>query len=216
VFLRRFWALALCAGLLSACLTVVRSDVSRLSELTPADAEAGRTFFILPLEEQEGALEFRTHARALSQRLVALGFREVQAFERADLIASLVYGVSGSRQVSKSTPLFGQTGGGTSYVTGYGAASGYSGTVYTPPSYGVVGYIDSSETHHDRFLDLVLFDRERSTAETPYAVYEAQVFSSGSSASFAAVSGCMMDALFQDFFTAGSTKVSVPAAECAQ
>lgn len=207
-------ALVLACGLMSACLQTVKSDVTRLSELTPADAAAGRTIYILPLEEQEGSLEFRTHARALGVRLRGLGFRQVDRFENADLIVSLVYGVSGAREVSRSTPIYGQTGGGTSYVTAYGGGATYGGTVYTPPTFGVLGYSTRTETHHDRYLDVAIFDRRRSTEEEAYAVYEAQVFSSGTDASFAAVSDCMMDALFRDFFAAGSTKVETPADKC--
>lgn len=132
------------------------------------------------------------------------------------------YGVVGSRQITGSTPIYGQTGGGTTYHSGtasaygtggsaYGAYNGYS---YTAPTYGIVGSVPYSITLHDRFFHLKIFDAKKSTGSNLFGVYEGTVRSSGKSATFATVSECLMDALFDDFYATGTDRITLDAQKC--
>jgi hypothetical protein len=109
--------------------------------------------------------------------------------------------MGGSREQTGSLPLYGQTGGGTTYHSGsfssYGS-SGYNsgsfgGTSYKPATFGVVGAMPYSHTVHDRYMLMTI--RSRSGTN----VFEGKVNSSGSSSEIAAVLPEMIDSLFTGF-----------------
>lgn len=210
--------------MVSACsMTFVQSEVARFNAI-PSSAET-KSVYIMPYESQEGNIEFKTYAAYLTGKLIMQGYNVVPTREAADFVAFLDYGVGGSRQVTGSTPIIGQTGGGTTYQSGtvnssttatvgstYGTAnttSTYSGTSYTPATYGVVGVSNYSYTQHDRFLHFVMYEAELGTTGKPVQVYKGEVKSSGSSQTFARVSKCLMDALFDKFAETGSQSIAV-------
>ena len=108
-----------------------------------------------------------------------------------------------------STPIYGQTGGGTTYQSGTGSAYGsggyaygsYSGTSYTMPTFGVVGSRTYSYnvTTYTRNLAMDIVIRESLNTKTPKKVYEARVISKGSCGQIAQVMDEILEALFQEF-----------------
>ena len=188
----------------SACSSV-NSQVTSFHDLTGNYDQA--SFYMMPLEHQEGRLEYRQYAQSISQRLRQNGYRAVNDISRADIVVIFDYAIDQGQTTSGSYPVFGQTGGGTSYHQGtitsgglYGSgSSSYRGSTYTPPSYGVVGAIPYTTTIYTRQLTIVMADRSKSTADNFHTVYEANVVSAGSSGSFSTVSECLIDALFDDF-----------------
>jgi hypothetical protein len=117
-------------------------------------------------------------------------------------------------------PIYGQTGGGTSYssgtvTSGYGGYASYSGTTYTAPTFGQVGSVPYSQKMYGRNLDLSIIDDRRSSKNNVVKVYEGRVASSGSSADIAVVLPTMIEALFKDFpGQSGKTKkLSMPLVE---
>jgi hypothetical protein len=203
---------------LSACR--VQSDVNRFNNL-PAQV-SGQTFFIFPLDSQKGSAEFDQHSRTVATHLQKQGLRPAADLTKADYAVLFNYGISGSRVETGGLPIFGQTGGGTSFQSGTvtafgprGTATGtYSGTTYTAPTYGVVGMMPYLDEVHSRFLLLKMIDLKRSTQNNLVAAYEAQVTSSGSSSSFAPVAPCMFDALFKNFGKSGSERVTLDMSIC--
>jgi hypothetical protein len=121
-----------------------------------------------------------------------------------DMLVYFGYGIDDGQTVSGSMPLYGQTGGGTSYSyghvnTSYGTSASYSGTTYTAPTYGVVGSIPYSTRIYNRSLWLEILDAKTSTASSPVKVFEGRVQSSGGSSDIAAVLPTMIEALFKNF-----------------
>lgn len=213
----RCGAVLVAVGILAGCVGPVHTRVERFDSLPPQTA--GKTVLFLPSKQQETSAEFTSYARSVAARLTPLGFRQVDDFARADYAVFLNYGISGTRTVTEQVPIYGQTGGGTTYqsgsVTAYGtrgpAYGTYSGTSYTTPSYGVVGMIPSTSTQHSRYLVMKMIDVRASTPEKLVAAYEGQVSSEGTTGSFAAVSECMFDALFKQFRRTGGESVTLDA-----
>jgi len=217
--MRARFAVMFAAVVLAGCMTQVHTRVERFDSLPPQTA--GKSVFFFPSKEQETSAEFAAYGRSIAGRLATLGFREVNDFDRADYAVSLNYGISGARAVTEQIPIYGQTGGGTTYqsgsVTAYrprGPAYGtYSGTTYSAPTYGVVGMMPSTTTKHSRYLVLKMIDLNASTADKLVAAYEGQVTSEGTTGSFAAMSECMFDALFKEFRRTGGASMTL-AGEC--
>lgn len=202
----------------SAC-TMVKSDISRFSSLS--DKETG-SFLMVPLKKQEGSIEYRTYANTVAGKLIERGFRKVDNLSDADYVVVIDYGVGGSSEVSGSIPIYGQTGGGTTYHSGtvssygYGGSSygTYNGSSYTPPTYGIVGSTPYNYTKYHRYFYLKMYDIKKSTPEKPYSVYEGTVKSSGKSANFSTVSECIINSLFKDFYKTGTENVIVDGSKC--
>lgn len=99
---------------------------------------------VMPVDKnQEGSLEFKSVSDFLTGKLASKGYEPVVNPADARFLAFITYGIdNGSTSVS-AVPLYGQTGGGTSYSSGtvssYGRTASFSGTTTTMPSYGVIG-----------------------------------------------------------------------------
>lgn len=189
---------------LSGCMTSVNSNVTRFHD--PNLLETNKTFAILPLDTQQGSLEFKQYAGQVSEKLKAYGYQETSQ-KKADYTVFFNYGIDNGTTVISSYPIYGSTGGGTTYHSGsvntygsYGGSYGtYSGTSYTAPTFGVVGSGTESHTEYTRVLNLDILDNKKSNKSTVVKVFEGKVKSTGSSASFSTVSQCLIDSLFKDF-----------------
>ena len=186
---------------LSGC-RLVRSEISSFSSLSPTSY--GESFYVLPSDNQKTSAEFSQYSNSVSRRLSQKGWFRVSNPSDARYIVLLDYGVSGSTEKSFSTPIYGQTGGGTTshsgtfntYGSGYGSNTygSYSGTPYQMPTWGVVGSQSHSYTHYQRYFQMKIIEKANETA-----VYETKAASSGSSATFGAVAECIFDLALNDF-----------------
>ncbi|MGC6516643.1 MAG: DUF4136 domain-containing protein [Candidatus Puniceispirillaceae bacterium] len=205
-------ALLFCLSLLSGCMgTRVHGQVSSFSSLT--STSYGEPFVILPSDQQANSAEFSSYSASLSRRLSRQGWYRVNSIDEAKYVVLIDYGVAGSREISGSVPIYGQTGGGTTthsgtfntYGSGYGSSSygNYSGTSYSMPTYGVVGSRSYSRTEYERYFQMKVIDTFN---DNP--VYETKVASAGSSATFGLVAECIFD-LALDNFPYGGNKSGV-------
>ena len=145
-------------------------------------------------------LEFGMYASRVASHLQTYGWTHASSGS-PDYTVLLDYQMGDSRERQGSIPIMGQTGGGTTYHSGsansygsYGSTRGtYSGTSYTPATYGVVGSSPYSFTVHDRYLDMKIRDRGGRS------VFEGRVVSTGESAEIAEVLPQMIDSLFTKF-----------------
>ncbi len=189
--------LFLCTG----CMTTVDSDVTRFHNASILNTS--KSFFIEGNSNQKGSLEFLTYTNDVSQELILLGFKSSPSKLKADYLISINYGIDNGNEVITSAPILGQTGGGTTYhnasVNTYGTyGSSYgsaSGTSYTAPTYGVVGSTTSSHTEYTRVLEINIVEAKNKASK----VFEGIVRSKGTSSSFAAVSNCLIKAMFNEF-----------------
>jgi hypothetical protein len=210
---------AFVASFMSACM-IVRSDVTRFDKL-PSDT-AGATVFFVPLDEQKTSVAYQFYVDRVAVELAKHGMTKTDRIAEADYAVVMAYGVGGRRQVTGAVPVYGQTGGGSTFHSGSmsafgtgGRASGtYSGTSHSAPTYGIVGTMPFERTEHDRYFAIRMIDIKLSTAENPVPVYEGTVVSTGNRSSFDQVGGCMLSALFKDFRRSGSDRVHVAAANC--
>ncbi len=193
-------ALGGCAGL------VVHSDVTTFHTLSAADV--GKRFIVLPTKEQEGRVEFRQYARMVAIQMQGVGFIEAIDPQYADYVVFIDYGTLGSRTITGTLPVYGQTGGGTVHHSGtvttptYSGnqyTSTYSGTSYQQPTYGIVGTQQYSRIEYTRGFAVGITDLRKTTEERLHYVYEGKAMSVGQAGEFSVVAGCLIKAIFTDF-----------------
>jgi hypothetical protein len=159
------------------------------------------TISVLPFDKsQEGSLEFQSVSNYLLKKLAESGYVPVQAGSQSTYVAYITYGIDNGKTTTSSVPLYGQTGGGTSFSSGTvssGTKSGsYSGTTTTMPTYGLVGVMPVSGTEFKRAVNIDVFKR---TSATPIKVYEMKGISTGSCGNINAILFSIVDGMFKNF-----------------
>jgi len=198
----------------SGCASV-QSTTSRFHQLP--EKGNGETFAFLPSKSQEGGLEYQAYCDRIKSKLIEYGWIPSDNPSNIDYLVFFSYSIDGGDTVSGSMPIYGQTGGGTSYSSGtvssgYGGYASYSGTTYSAPTFGQVGSVPYTTKMYGRNLDLTIIDDRKSSKDNVVKVYEGRVASSGSSADIAVVLPTMIEALFKNFpGQSGKTKkVAMP------
>lgn len=156
-------------------------DVSSTAFRSPSLGQSG-TFLVAPLnDEQRTSLEFRTVADQLAQEFARRGYAPPTAEGTADYIAYMTYGIDDGRAVQVAVPIFGRTGGGTTYASGTSSGAGgvttYNATATTMPTYGVVGAASQTQEKYRRKLAVDVFDARKTP---PEKVLEIRTQSDGS------------------------------------
>lgn len=167
---------------------------------------SGATYVVLPGHDIEEDLAFKEYREMVERRLDSLGYKKAD-FDHADIAVHLSYAVDSgrTRQYATSTPVYGQTGGGTSTVQGMNLSTGqlYTGTVQTPSTYGVVGSHTQvgAYTLYTRTLKMDVFDLTAfRSIKTPEHLWEAEVSSAGSSNDLRMVMPVLIEAGFRHFW----------------
>lgn len=204
-------ALALTA-FISGCMVV---QTRTTAFYTPEFTTSGKIFVLAADNDLNNSLEFSHYKRKFEEKFSENGYQIVQSTSEADYIALVAYGIDDGKTSIVSTPIFGQTGGGTTYssgtVYGSGGSTSYSGTSYTMPTYGVLGSSTGSVTQFTRAIALDVIDA-KSTVNDIKKVYEARAKSTGSCSVIAGVFDEILEAMFKGFpGESGKTrKVEVP------
>jgi len=176
---------------LAGCQTV-SSNATAFHSITPGTVE---TFTVRAASGHSGSLEANSYAELIGRRLGESGWTSAA---RGDVIVTFGYGIDGGRTEVSSVPIYGQTGGGTTYTSGSVYSSGgfgsYTGTSYTPTTYGVVGAAPVTQTVYTRTFKVDMHSRQ-----SGQKIYEGTVISTGTNESVSAVAACMIDALFKEF-----------------
>lgn len=183
--------------LFCSCATV-ETHVTRFHRLPPKGT--GQTFAVVP-PRASAALESRAYAAQIAAGFERYGWR-LSTSSKPDYRVTFEYAISGGRDVQGSVPIFGQTGGGTTFHQGtFNSSSPYggyssgsvSGTSYTPATFGVVGTRSINQTIYERLLLVNATDR------TGSSVLEARCKSTGGSPDISSVLPAMIDSLFTGF-----------------
>jgi hypothetical protein len=204
--MKGYLAIGLSVGL-AACQSV-RSEVTTFHTLPE---QSVKTFWVSPA--QGPPLETASYAGLIAQNLEEHGWTPTK--DSPEITVQFSYGIDTGETRVGSVPIVGQTGGGTTFsngmITGPGGFATYSGTSYTPATFGVVGEAPYSFTVYTRFLTVTMTD-----AKSGAPVFEGTARSKGSSGNFARVAPCLIRALFKGFpAPSGSTQnVSIPSSEC--
>ena len=203
-------------GLLLACVLVGCSHiVTTIVTYQGPDAAQRGVLVVMPGDPANNeSLAFNSIRKRVAYYLSTKGYEIADASSGANFVAFVNYKIDKGRTVSSSTPIIGQTGGGTSYssgmVSGYGGTATYSGTTYKPATYGVVGVANSQSTVYTRdvWIDIFKWDGKKLGAK----VYEMKAVSEGSCGNVNAVIPSIIDAMFKDFpgVDGKTQKVSLP------
>ena len=195
----------LALSVLAGCARV-QAQVSSFSTLTMPVVNKTIAVIGYP-EETNRSLEFSSYRPIFEQNFRTVGF-SIASAEKTDYIAFVSYGIDTGSTVTSlvSTPVYGQTGGGTSYTSGTVSTSSggygtYSGTTYTMPTYGIVGSSTSSvqSTVYKRRLAVDIVEASTLEADNPRKVYEGRLTSAGSCGAMNEVIDEFIQALFIKF-----------------
>lgn len=209
----RYFILFVASLLAIGCATVsLQGNVTRFHALEPGS----RSFVILPENEQQGSLEFRTYAGFVSEKLRASGWREAP-LETADVAIFVQYKISQGHRIAFNYPVFGSVPTGTTNTYGtvntFGNTSTINATTTQQTTLGVVGTGTGSRTEYDRAVRMTMYSlaayRQSQKLES---VYEGEIRSTGSTGDLPTVMPALLDGLFQDFPGKSGTArvVSIP------
>ncbi|HEC01581.1 MAG TPA: DUF4136 domain-containing protein [Sphingomonadales bacterium] len=186
-------------GLVSACNSTFRSNVSRFHELPPPK---GETVVIVPSDPAKNtSLEFASYANMVGSYLARQGYRPA-GDKKADLIVELDYSVDDGKVMVRSYNF----GYGYGYGYGYGhyfpyGYFGHYGGFYYPYygfGYGYSGFGDRdvrSYVNYTRKLSMTI----RPNGEGKKNLFEGTVESTGRSNNLAKLMPHMVQALFTNF-----------------
>lgn len=122
---------------------------SRVSTFYATDYKnAGTISVVAAAAELNDSLEFRHYKARFEQSLAAHGYKIISNPADAEFIAVVAYGIDEGKSGVVTTPIYGLTGGGTTF-TSLGTSS------YTMPSYGAVASSTNSvTTYTEEFKEL--------------------------------------------------------------
>lgn len=170
---------------------------------------------VLPLDaSQTGSLEFSAVSEYLLKKFAETGYSTIEMQPSADYVAFITYGIDSGQTSSTTVPIYGQTGGGTSYSSGTVSSGGrygtYSGTTTTMPTYGMVGAVPVQSTVYKRVVNIDVYRKNQ--GQQPLKVYEMKGVSAGSCGNINMVLFHIIDGMFKNFpGVNGQTKlVEVP------
>lgn len=191
-----FGALVVAASLLlSACGTIVRSDVTAFHEWP--DNLPEKTYVFERTKEQNDSLEYRNYENLVRAELNRLGFTEAPANTKPELKATLSYDISG-RDVREVYPVVLRPAwyGHPWYGPWRGYYGPFHGPFYDPFWYG-------PPIVEQRVAQYQVFTRQLRIALSRFPegkkLYETTVISEGRNPSLAAVMPYMVRSAFTDF-----------------
>jgi len=184
--------------LLSGCASTV-STMTTTYHHTPEHDNRG-TIIVLPINNgQRNLIEFEFVKNYLSTKLVQAGYSKAKSRSDAEYIATINYTIDSGRTINSSIPIYGQTGGGTSFTKGTVSSGGsfgtYNETTYVAPTYGVVGSTIISTTNFTKTITVRIFRNDSNNGR----VYGILGVSVGQCSNLIAVIEPMLDGMFQNF-----------------
>lgn len=193
--------------LLAAALSITGCAVAPFVETSSTTFHGDRSeerglVVVMPLnDEQRNSLAFKAVGEYLAKKLSEKGYQPVKNRDEAKFIAFISYGIDNGKTTVSSVPIFGQTGGGSSYsqgtITGSGGGyANYSGTTTTMKTYGVVGAAASSETSYKRDVNIDIFNVE---SGKPLKSYELRAISVGTCGNINSIIYGIIDGIFANF-----------------
>lgn len=191
--------LLFCGAFLQSCAHVRGTTTS----FYVPDYRPSGSIAVIAADESVGqSLEFQLYKKKIEQRLSAVGYRIVP-ISTSDQVAIVAYGIDTGQTSTISVPIFGQTGGGTSYqsgtVYGSGGSASYSGTSYSMPTYGVVGSYTGSQTTYARAIALDIVNIPKTKTAPIQPIYQGRVISRGTCGAIAEVFDEMLEIMFKNF-----------------
>jgi hypothetical protein len=164
----------------------------------------GSTFVVLGDTNLIGSVEHDSYLKLVQTELEARQLRAVDVSDNPDWLVIVHYQVYPPQKFSDSRPVFGQIGGGgytqhQGTVWGNSGSSSYSGSSYTAPQYGVVGYRNTEGYWFGWGLRIEFYDGAAYRARRVAQRYEAKSIASGRGGSLAEAIPVMVHQIFREF-----------------
>lgn len=195
--MKKLFGLFVCVLALSGCVTM-RTNVTTFHGVN--HSERG-TIVVTPVnDEQKSSLAFQSHSNLLLQKLIAVGYAAAQDANPGQYVAFMTYGIDSGKTSTSVVPIYGQTGGGTSFTSGnvtssFGSSYNFNSTTTQMPTYGMVGAVPVKRTEYTRELNIDIYR----SGEKPVKVYEIRAKSAGSCGNINAVVPAMIESVFKNF-----------------
>jgi len=201
--MRLFIRLLACAGI-AAVITGCASSRVETTTITyqGTDAAMRGTIYVSPgTDEQANSLSFNSIRNKIAAYFSQKGYQPVNDYKEAQYVAYVNYSINNGKAVSTSVPIIGQTGGGTAYssgtISGGGRVASFSGSTYTPPTFGIVGMANEQHTEYLRQVQIDVFKVDGK--KLGQKVYEIVGTSSGSCSNLKAILPSIIDGMFEQF-----------------
>ena len=156
---------------------------------------------MVPYKDQEGSLEWQHYAMLVAGKLRAQGMRQIQVALDGDYGVFINYARTEGETRTSSSPVFGQTGGGTTTTTtGYVGRMPVYASTYTPPTFGITGYATRETTMYGRGIRIVIVDALGTKATGKVVtLYDGMGLSSGPTSNLMVVMPYILDGIFQEW-----------------
>ncbi len=186
--------------ILSIVVAGCQSINTNVSRFNAFETSAPKRFRIVSADQ---SLEAQSYGQKISDQLAKMGWQ--QSSNAAEIDIRFSFAIDHGRTESSTMPIYGQTGGGTTFSSGSiysgGRIGTYSGTSFSTPTFGVVGAVPVSTTVYRRVLKLVMIDTRRGKQ-----VFDGTVTSEGTTGTIPPIAPCLIEAMFKDFpGSSGST-----------
>ena len=196
-----------CVLLLTGCVVtpVVQQEVHTTTTTFRGEGheQRGSIYVISANKEKNGSLEFQSYKSKIESKLAINGYKIARSKNDAEFIAVVSYGIDNGKSETISVPIFGQTGGGSTYSSGtvYGSrgAAYYSGLTYSMPTFGVTGSSAVSRTNYTRAVAIDILDAKSLKEGNVNKKYELRASSSGSCSIIAEVIDAILEGMFTGF-----------------
>lgn len=183
---------------LQSCSTLVKSEITVFHNIDKYEKE--KTFFIFPVQEQVGSLEFQYYSDMIKNGLITKGMIYSNNIDNANIVILFSYGIDDGKQKIGSVPVYGKTGIASSSSTinmnNYGGNIIGNVTTRNTPSYGVVGTSQYSYIEYGRFLWIGMFDKQSVVDNQIVQLYNGTIISTGTSSNIKEVLPAMINAFF--------------------
>jgi len=187
--------------LLTGCARYVVTNTTNFYK--PDYHSKGKVSVVAADSKVDGSLEFAHYKSRFEAKLANIGYQIVAQPNDADYLALVSYGIDSGKTSQVSTPIYGQTGGGTTYKSGTvysgGQTASYSGSTYTMPSYGIVGMTSGSHTTYQRAIALDIVEAKSFLQGKPVVLLESRAKSRGSCNQIVEVFDEILEAMFNEF-----------------
>lgn len=164
----------------------------------------GTTFMVLPADTNLiGSLEYESYLKIVQTELESKQLRNVDFASNADWLVFVHFQTYPPHEFSGSTPVFGQTGGGYTFHQGTvwsgGGPMTYSGSSYTAPQFGVVGYRNREHFVFGWGLRIEFYDGAAYRADSMVQKYDAKSIAVGGGGSLSEAVPVLVHEIFHEF-----------------
>jgi hypothetical protein len=185
--------------LLGGCAPLQQVHIKTTNFYIPEYKSAGSISVVSAKQELNESLEFASYKARFEAKLVQAGYTIANNPSEAAYVAFVAFGIDNGKEEVSSTPILGQTGGGSTYSSGTVGNASYYGSSYTMPSYGVVGTSVDSDTMFTRAIALDIVDAQSLKDGHPKKILEIRAKSIGTCSVIAGVFDEILEGMFEDF-----------------